>query len=105
MAGGKTFLVKTKTNNENIGKRAENIEHDERDQHIEDFKDLDNEIDNIDQPSMSVLADLFRHWKCPCGQPWRYTDEISGGREATPHEFPWVVRIVGGCAGLSVYTD
>ena len=34
---------------------------------------------------------------CECGsQPPVY--DISGGSEANPHEFPWMVRIVGGCA-------
>ena len=35
---------------------------------------------------------------CACG----YNDifgEISGGTEAVSNEFPWMVRIVGGCAG------
>ena len=33
---------------------------------------------------------------CACGL---YNGmEISGGEEAVPHNYPWVVRIVGGCA-------
>ena len=26
-------------------------------------------------------------------------DYISGGSKTEPHQFPWMVRIVGGCAG------
>jgi len=33
---------------------------------------------------------------CSCGRPGR-PDEISGGKEATPHEFPWIVRLFDGC--------
>ena len=25
--------------------------------------------------------------------------EISGGKEAVPHEYPWMVSIIGGCTG------
>jgi len=36
---------------------------------------------------------------CSCGRSGRpsRTDEISGGEEARPHEFPWIVRLFGGC--------
>ena len=35
---------------------------------------------------------------CMCGkQPPQ--PEIAGGMEAVPHEFPWLVRIVGRCPG------
>jgi len=42
--------------------------------------------------------------KCTCGVSKRKTEaggitRISGGNEADPHEFPWMVRITGGCAG------
>ena len=33
---------------------------------------------------------------CSCGRPWR-PDEISGGKEAKPHNFPWIVRLFDGC--------
>merc|ERR1719481_2271933 len=38
---------------------------------------------------------------CTCGVSQRREtgNRISGGREAIPHEFPWMVRITGGCAG------
>jgi len=38
---------------------------------------------------------------CTCGvsQKTEFGNRISGGREAIPHEFPWMVRITGGCAG------
>merc|ERR1719431_2176680 len=36
---------------------------------------------------------------CACGQPQCDTKEISGGRIAKPHQYPWIVRLVGGCAG------
>ena len=36
---------------------------------------------------------------CACGfQDADGINRISGGEEARPKEFPWVVRIVGGCA-------
>ena len=34
---------------------------------------------------------------CFCGQQ-PPPNEISGGQAAAPHEFPWIVRIVQGCA-------
>ena len=38
---------------------------------------------------------------CNCGLPKKESNfEISGGREAIPHEFPWIVRIRGGCSGM-----
>ena len=36
--------------------------------------------------------------ECLCGKPWPELNEISGGREAPKNEFPWIVRLVGGCA-------
>merc|ERR1719153_900462 len=38
---------------------------------------------------------------CACGQPQCDTKEIIGGRVAKPHEYPWIVRLVGGCVGGS----
>jgi len=35
---------------------------------------------------------------CACGQPRCDTKEISGGRIAKPHQYPWIVRLFGGCA-------
>ena len=37
---------------------------------------------------------------CACGRPGRKNNEISGGGEARPHVFPWIVRLVSGCPGL-----
>jgi len=38
--------------------------------------------------------------QCSCGISKKVTrNRIIGGREAVPHEFPWIVRITGGCAG------
>ena len=34
---------------------------------------------------------------CMCGQ--KSHDEIAGGMDAEINEFPWIVRIMGGCAG------
>jgi len=34
---------------------------------------------------------------CACGQPRCDTKEIIGGRVAKPHEYPWIVRLTGGC--------
>lgn len=37
---------------------------------------------------------------CTCGKNnFIHNGEISGGEIATPNEFPWVVRIYGGCSG------
>merc|ERR1711942_77561 len=36
---------------------------------------------------------------CACGQVRCNTNEISGGLEANPHQYPWIVRLVGGCVG------
>jgi len=38
--------------------------------------------------------------KCECGkiEQAKYGDYIRGGEEAKPHQFPWVVGIIGGCA-------
>ena len=36
---------------------------------------------------------------CDCGKsPNQNSNEIAGGKEARPNEFPWMVRIIGGCA-------
>jgi len=36
---------------------------------------------------------------CSCGKaPKTGANRVIGGTEARPHEFPWMVRIVGGCA-------
>ena len=32
-------------------------------------------------------------------------NRISGGKEAVPHEFPWIVRITGGCAGIIIVNN
>jgi len=38
--------------------------------------------------------------ECICGRPQpELKSEISGGREAPRHEFPWIVRLVEGCPG------
>ena len=34
---------------------------------------------------------------CMCGQ--KTYNEIAGGMDAETNEFPWIVRIMGGCAG------
>ena len=36
---------------------------------------------------------------CTCGKQPHFKEEIVGGMEAVPHEFPWLVRIVGRCPG------
>ena len=41
---------------------------------------------------------------CSCGQPFNATNEISGGKEAKAHEFPWIVRLVSGCPGMLLFT-
>ena len=42
---------------------------------------------------------ILNTWEdCQCGQNY-LGSEISGGTEAVPHEFPWMVRIIGGCKG------
>ena len=38
--------------------------------------------------------DIKKH-KCSCGKPGK--QRIIGGVEAIPNEFPWTVRIFGGC--------
>merc|ERR1719347_952281 len=43
--------------------------------------------------------------KCTCGVSKMKTEaggitRISGGSKASPHEFPWMVRITGGCTGV-----
>jgi len=35
------------------------------------------------------------------GIPAKASDYISGGNEAEPHEFPWIVRIGGGCVSYN----
>ena len=37
---------------------------------------------------------------CSCGQRMNETNEISGGRQAKAHAFPWMVRLYGGCSGI-----
>ena len=56
-----------------------------------------NEIDNWDSKEITTTP-VEKIDGCACG----YNDifgEISGGTEAVSNEFPWMVRIVGGCAG------
>ena len=37
---------------------------------------------------------------CECGNSnAEFSFEISGGSEASPHEFPWAVRLISGCGG------
>merc|ERR1719369_2114494 len=38
---------------------------------------------------------------CACGQPHRDKNRISGGRIATPHQYPWIVRLITGCSSSS----
>ena len=39
-------------------------------------------------------------WITEAGNVYDYQSEnrIMGGQESKPHEFPWIVRIIGGCA-------
>ena len=47
-----------------------------------------------------TTAPMEKKADCACGfQDADGINRISGGEEALPKEFPWVVRIVGGCAG------
>jgi len=55
-------------------------------------------IPGIQNPKEVVCHDTSQD-VCACGQPRCDTNEISGGREAIPHQYPWIVRLVGGCAG------
>jgi len=60
-------------------------------------------------PSYKV-ANVTSQSECSCGMSDKtfinrdltldeHELEIAGGRDAIPHEFPWIVRITGGCAG------
>jgi len=54
-------------------------------------------IPGIQNPKEVLCHDTSKD-VCACGQPWCDTNEISGGREAIPHQYPWIARLVGGCA-------
>jgi len=59
-----------------------------------------------DGKNMNSLKNMYEYkmWppinvQCSCGKaPLKEQNRIIGGREATPHEFPWMVKITGGCA-------
>ena len=49
---------------------------------------------------MRDKTDFREHHEECCGRSVNIPKyEISGGLTATPHEFPWIVRVLGGCAG------
>ena len=61
-----------------------------------------NEIDNWDGLDRFTVPStpLEKRYGCgACGYDNKIRREISGGTEAVSNEFPWTVRIVGGCAG------
>merc|ERR1719209_945676 len=55
-------------------------------------------IPGIQKPNQVVCHDTSKD-VCACGQPRCDTNEISGGKEAIPHQYPWIVRLVGRCVG------
>jgi len=50
-------------------------------------------------------SNLMKSNDCNCGKSQVLSPVknygISGGQEVRPHSFPWIVRIVGGCAGTA----
>ena len=55
--------------------------------------------------------DPYQDDDCHCGLKTKMIPEkeggnrISGGHIVTPNKFPWVVRIVGGCAASKSYCE
>merc|ERR1719315_288226 len=57
-------------------------------------------LSSTSKPSIqSVVCHDTSKDVCACGQPRCDTNEISGGKEAKPHQYPWIVRLVGECVG------
>jgi len=103
-AVGEKYLVKTKPSNGKSGVES-----------IEDQNEAKNEMDTKFSRHIRFLQAIRQRkngkktWRnvpktpltselnCACGQPGNEIFEISGGREAVPHRYPWIVRLVGGC--------
>ena len=74
-----------------------------------EFKDYDEEGGYSQEDSQELFSeedlsyeDYANTQDCTCGKIIkRKKFRISGGEETKPNEFPWIVRIVGGCAGMN----
>merc|ERR1712055_848685 len=57
-------------------------------------------LSSTSKPSIqSVVCHDTSKDVCACGQPRCDADEISGGKEAIPHQYPWIVSLAGQCVG------
>ena len=56
-------------------------------------------IETTKVPEIETTEATEQQGECDCGKsPNQNSNEIAGGKEARPNEFPWMVRIIGGCA-------
>ena len=100
VAKKKVYLVETKSKK---GKKVYLVETKSKSGNNDNDIDWDG-LDRFTIPKDSkeiTTEPVEKKLGCACGVK-SYNEinaEISGGTEAKPHEFPWMVRISGGCAG------